>query len=301
MSGLARSLAALVRPDPRADRVVPASGYTASLVVFAAAAMSFLAVFALALSISAGRLADRWGAELAQGATVRLSAPADQMQIQTDAALSAVQSTAGVADARVLSDADQQALLTPWFGEGLDLSRLPVPRLIEIRSAPGGFDAEGLRLRLAAEAPGAVLDDHSRWRQPLQQSARRLRLLGAVSTLLIAATTAAIIVLAAHAALSANAQVIRVLRLVGATDAYIANAFVRRFTLRAASGSVIGMAFAMLGLAALRPVAGAEGILAGVGFGGWSWLLPLTIPPLAAMVAFVATRVSATRRLESFS
>ena len=51
---------------------------------------------------------------------------------------------------------------------------------------------------------------------------------------------AAMITLAANAALATNAQVIRVLRLIGARDTYIARAFVRRFTLRALSGAAVG-------------------------------------------------------------
>ena len=45
--------AALVASDSQADRVVPPSGYTASLTLFTSAAMAFLAVFALALSLAA--------------------------------------------------------------------------------------------------------------------------------------------------------------------------------------------------------------------------------------------------------
>ncbi len=37
---------------------------------------------------------------------------------------------------------------------------------------------KGLRLRLTAEAPGAVLDDHTRWRSPLVTAADRLRIFG---------------------------------------------------------------------------------------------------------------------------
>ena len=51
---------------------------------------------------------------------------------------------------------------------------------------------------------------------------------------------AAMITLAARAALAANAEVIRVLRLVGAKDSYIARAFVRRFTLRTLAGAAVG-------------------------------------------------------------
>ena len=120
--------------DSQADRVVPPSGFTARLTVFAAAAMAFLAVFALALSLASGRLAARWGDELARSATVRIVAPLDQRAAQTDAALRVLETWRGVASARALTDAEQQALLAPWFGPELALDSLPVPRLIELIS-----------------------------------------------------------------------------------------------------------------------------------------------------------------------
>ena len=41
--------AAFLHGDPLADRAVPPTGFTATLTLFTAAAMAFLAVFALAL------------------------------------------------------------------------------------------------------------------------------------------------------------------------------------------------------------------------------------------------------------
>ncbi|NCU20306.1 cell division protein FtsX, partial [Candidatus Falkowbacteria bacterium] len=38
--------------------------------------------------------------------------------------------------------------------------------------------------------------------------------------------------------------------------------------------------------------------LTGLGFQGWGWLWPLAIPPLAAGVAFGATRAAALRMLK---
>ncbi|NHX27572.1 cell division protein FtsX, partial [Escherichia coli] len=160
-----------------------------------------------------------------------------------------------------------------------------------------GFDAEALRLRLAAEAPGAVLDDHARWRRPLVRAADRLRLLGLVSIGLIGLATAAMITLSANAALAANAQVIRVLRMVGARDVYIARAFVRRFAGRALQGAAAGTFVGMIAVALLPGADPAGGFLTGLGFHGWGWLVPLFIPPLAAMVAFWATRAAAFRML----
>lgn len=275
--------------------VVPGSGYTALMTGATAAAMAFLAVFAMALALGAGRLAERWSDALAQSATVRLSAPQGEMTAQTQAVLEILRATPGVASVRLLDSDEQRALLAPWFGPDLPLERLRLPRLIEIIEAGEGFDAIGLRMRLAAEAPGAVLDDHSRWRRPMVAAADRLRLLALTAVALIAGAMAAMVALAASFSLAANAQVIAVLRLVGARDALIARAFTRRFALRALIGAGIGTA---LGLAALAlfPAAG-EGVLAGLGPRGTDWAWPLLIPPFAALVAWAATRATAFRVL----
>ncbi len=288
-------------PDRQADRVVPPSGHTAWLTSFTAGAMAFLAVFALALSLAAGRLADRWSDALEKTATVRLSAPEDQIDLQTTAVLDILKTTPGIASSRAMTDAEQRALLEPWFGPDLPIDALPLPRLIEVTEDGSGYDSEGLRQRLAAEAPGAVLDDHTRWRRPLAVAAARLRLLGLLSIGLIATATAAMITLAANAALSANAQVIRVLRLVGARDSYIARAFVRRFTLRTLSGATSGTLLAMIGISLLPSTDTAGSFLTGLGFQGVGWLLPLTLPPLAAIVAFTATRIAAFRKLQELT
>jgi cell division transport system permease protein len=290
-----------LRADGQADRVVPPSGHTAWLTQFSAGAMAFLAVFAIALSLAADRLADRWADALSRTATIRISAPADQVDLQQRAVLDLLATTPGIASARALDPAETQALLEPWFGPGLPIDALPIPRLIEVVETAEGYDGEGLRQRLAAEAPGAVLDDHMRWRRPLAVAAERLRLLGVVSLVLIGAATAAIITLAATAALAANAQVIRVLRLVGAQDSYIAGAFVRRFTLRAFWGAAGGALAGTLGVALLPSADAAGGFLTGLGLTGWGWLWPLVLPPAAAAVAFAATRAAAFRRLGELS
>jgi cell division transport system permease protein len=95
--------------------------------------------------------------------------------------------------------------------------------------------------------------------------------------------------------------VIRVLRLVGAKDSYIARAFVRRFTLRALTGAAIGAAAGMLGVAALPAADAAGGFLTGLGFTGAGWLWPLALPPLAAIVAFLATRRAAFQKLRELT
>lgn len=292
-----KGLLDLIVGDPQADRAVPPSGMTARLTVFAAAVMAFLAVLALALSTSAGRVADRWADELAQAATLRLPSSDDQADALLRAAINVLETTPGVASARALTPDEQTALLAPWFGPDLPLDTLPVPQLVEVIADDDGYDLAGLQARLAAEVPGAVLDNHTNWREPLIAAADRLRLIGWVVVLAIFAAMGAMITLAAHAALAANAQVIRVLRLVGARDIYIARGFVRRFTLRAGAGAIAGVIAGLIAVLLLPSDDVAGGFITGLGFTGAGWLWPLVIPPLAAIVAFFATRAAALRRL----
>jgi cell division transport system permease protein len=105
-------------PATRALEVVPPSGPTAWLTSFTAGAMTFLCVFALALSLASGRLADPLVRGLAKTATIRLSAPEEQVQIQTDAILAALATTPGIASYRLIDDAETTKLLEPWFGPG---------------------------------------------------------------------------------------------------------------------------------------------------------------------------------------
>ncbi|MEM7241302.1 MAG: FtsX-like permease family protein [Pseudomonadota bacterium] len=287
--------------DRQSDQIVPPSGLTARLTGFTAAAMAFLCVFALALSLATGRLAERWSTELSKTSTIRISAPETQLATQTDAVLRILKTTPGIASARLMSEEEQRQLLAPWFGPDLPLETLPIPNIVEIVEEEQGPDMQGLRLRLSAEAPGAVLDDHTRWRRPLVQAANRLRIIALGSIALIVGALAAMISLAAQASLSANANVIEVLRLVGAKDSYIAKAFVRRFTRRAFIGALIGVIAGMAAIFFLPEAAEEGAFLTGLGFQGWHWLIPAVIPIIAAFIGFAATRRAAFRNLNRTS
>jgi cell division transport system permease protein len=106
---------------------------------------------------------------------------------------------------------------------------------------------------------------------------------------------AVLVAVATQAALAENLSVIRTLRQIGARDSFIARAFVRRMTLRTAGGAVPG---ALAGAVVLAMVPTAPGgLLDGVAPAGADWLWTLAVPVVAAVVAFVAARVTAFRLL----
>lgn len=297
MSALGR----LLRGNPGADRVVPRGAQAAVSVGFLTAVMAFFAVLALALALAAGRLADSWSGELARDATLQVFAPQDEVEAQARAALNVLRTTPGIVSVRVVTLEEQKALLEPWLGPGFAVETLPLPLMIEVATDRTVLDQQSLTLRLSAEAPGAVFDDHAAWRQPLVTTATRLRIFALCCLGLTVLALAAVIGLAARAAVAANAQVIQTLRLIGARDAYIADAFTRRLTLRALTGAVIGGGLGLALLAAL-PQADEQGFfLVGLGLLGWHWALPLLVPVIAALVAFGVTRWSTRARLRRWS
>ena len=88
------------------------------------------------------------------------------------------------------------------------------------------------------------------------------------------------------------------LSLNGASDGIIAGLYQRRYGLLAAGAGAIGASVAMLLVAALRFLGGAEGVTPALPL-AWGDLLILSpCPLLAATVALVAARVAALARLK---
>lgn len=288
----------LLRGDSDAERAVPRTGLTAQLTVFVAAAMAFLAVFALTLALSMGRMAKLWTSELSRSVTVSVAGPDDGIFERTDAVFAILQTTPGVTEARLLSEEEQRELLEPWLDEAPEMDALPLPRLIAV-STDETFAGEGLAARLEAEVPGAYLDDHAAWQQPLVLAAKRLWWLGAGILTLILGVTAVVVGLAAQASLVANQQVIGVLRTVGARDSYIAGAFMRRFTLRGLYGALLGTIIGGAAIALVPRGDLQQNFLAEFSLQGGEWAFLLLIPVAAGFAAYIATRWAAKHSLRA--
>ena len=293
-----KDVAALVKGNVEAGRVVPPKGMSVWLIVFTAAAMTFLAAIALAFAFTAHRIADTWSDELASSLTIRVSAPIEQMTAQTDATLEVLSTTPGIASARIVSNEEQSELLEPWIGTSIDFERFSLPILIAVQETSEGPDRDGLKLRLEAEAPGAQIDDHGRWREPMIREAKRVRNIGTLAIALVLGALISAILLAVQAAIVSNSANISTLRLIGAKDTFVVRAFVRQITLRSLAGSVLGAVVAAL-IVVTQSATGDVSIR--FGFEGREWLTLLALVPIVGIIAFMATRLasfSALRKLD---
>lgn len=279
----------------RAPPVLPSTGWTVPLTTFTAAAMAFLAVLALAASMAAERLAEAWRADLAGVATVRIAAVDGDMEDRIANVLEVLRTTPGIARIKVLSDAEQADLIAPWLGEGTDLGAFPTPQLIDLTLDGAGPDATQLQGRLDLTVSGVVYDDHAAWRAPLAAAARSLEWLALAAAVLILVTAGAVVAFAARATLAANRHVVETVRLVGAEDAFIANAFVwaltRRASIGGAGGALLGCLILMLFPDAGQQGGAGLGISLAPGFWGWAVLL-IGVPALCALTAWLSARAA---------
>jgi len=264
--------------------------------------MAFIAALALGASLVAERASEGWRAGLADRLTVQILVPetgdpAAGLARETDAALTVLRQTPGIAHAALLSDAEMQNLVEPWLGKGALIEDLPMPKLIDVTLMPGEtVDLAALGARLQSAAPHARLDDHRHWIARLKALSATVVWSAYGILFLIAIATAATVAFATRAGLEAQHEMVALLHQMGAHAGFIARAFERHYALAALVSSTAGALLAALvflaagGLEAVgvEPVPFLPPIALSLGEALWLAAVPL----MAALIAWATARLS---------
>lgn len=213
------------------------------------AVLAFMAVLAAGAAALVTTVSDAWRTRVSREATILIRpTPGRDQEADVARALALARAEPGIADARSFSRAESERLLEPWLGQGLDLTELPVPRMIVVRLHPDRpFDLTGFGARLQRATPGASTDDGAAWLARLSEVARSAvaGAIGLVALVLGAAGLA--VAFATRGVMAGNRDVVDVLHVMGASDGFIALEFVRRFArLGLVSGLVGGLGAALV-------------------------------------------------------
>lgn len=305
----AEPAAALRRNAP----LVPLASAEGRALVGVIAILSFLAALCACAAQLVAAASAQWRSAIVQEMTIQLK-PLPQRDMEADVRRAAeiARLTAGVAEARPMPKGEAERLLEPWLGSGLDLADLPVPRLIVLKLDPAAsVDLDALRQRLAAEAPGASLDDHGLWVARLSTMARAVVGVALAIVLLVFVATGLAVTFATRGAVAANREVVDVLHFVGADDAFIAREFQRRFFRMGLKGGAIGGALALLLIALAgfliarwRGSATRDQIelLFGAFDLGWQgYVSAVAVAALASVMTAAVSRLTVRRQLRSLS
>jgi cell division transport system permease protein len=233
-------------PPKRETPLLAAGSIAGRSLVIVVAIMTFLAAMTAGTVELIASASSSWRADISREATIQVR-PRPGRDIEQDVAkaVQLARAAAGVSEVKVNSRRESERLLEPWLGAGLDISELPVPRLIELRVA-GAPDFQLLRRQLLEQAPSATLDDHRIWVQRLGAMASAMVGVGIIIMLLVLVATGLAIAFATRGAMAGNRQIIEVLNLVGASDTFIAQEFQRHFLRLGLKGGAVGGIGAML-------------------------------------------------------
>ena len=274
-------------------------------------AMAFLAALAMVGALATADAAADWRRGLTGTITIEIPA-APRAQAGTPAGslasgddrlkrvMDVLHDEPGVERAAPVPRARIDELLAPWLGTGDLIETLPVPQLVDVTLAPGGRgELAGLKQRIAAAAPGVIVDDHELWVGQLVHLAHLAVGLALVVVGLVAACAIAATVIATRAGLAIHHEAIDLLHLMGAEDEYIADQFASQALRRGLRGGVIGLLLAALALVAFGSASQAvDPKLLPRLWPALDQILPLLLVPLAtATLGWATARRTVLRAL----
>lgn len=199
-----------------------------------------------------------------------------------------------------LADNQLQQLLRPWLGDGVNIENLPIPRLIDVKIKPGEeIDFLDLAEKLAAVSPQASIDNHKLWLNKLIKFADGLKMLAMTALLLVVMVTSGAIFYSTQTSLGLHKNIIEILHLMGAKDAYIAQQYARRVSYLGFIGGCIGIAIAVPTIFIIGSLAQQieGGIISEANLSFSDWGAIFSLPLFAALIAMITAYYTVKRTL----
>ena len=236
--------------------LIPRNSVAGRALVVVIAIMTFLACLTAGAALLVAHASQAWRSDVLREATIQVKPGAgDDIDSLVAKAVAIASKAPEVESARAYSKAESEKLLEPWLGVGLDLSQLPVPRVIVVRlRGQRPEDLTTLRSALASAVPQADLDDHRIWATRLGAMADAIVVLAAALFMLMIVAMSTAIGFATRGAVAGNREIVEVLHLVGASNGFIAKEFQGHFRRLGLRGAMIG------GLAAIASFATASAL-----------------------------------------
>ncbi|MBC6441257.1 MAG: FtsX-like permease family protein [Rhodospirillales bacterium] len=271
-----------------------ASDSSARFVPWIIGTMVFLSALVLAVALVLDSAIEHWRLSHSVRLTVEIPAARNHDEA-VDAVIMRLSGLSGVVSVAPVDDAQMNALLAPWVGDDLDLSVLPLPRLLDVEIVtPGALDPVATERLLYEIVPGVRVDDGRRWLEPVRTTAGSLQLIAGVILILIGLASIATVIFMTRTGLAVHKDTIAVLHQVGARDRYVASLFQNQAFVLALLGGVPGLGLAAICLTIVSSLAARleAPLLPQVAFGADDWIPLLILPLVAAVIAMLTARIT---------
>jgi cell division transport system permease protein len=260
--------------------------------------MVYLAALALAATMGADRLADRWRSDLSGTFSIQIPPNASTTPSERERLLSDIVDSTGkmpeVASVHVVSDAEKERLLEPWLGPNGVPEDVRLPDLVVVRLRSDAAGLEAVKARVAALTPDATFEDHARWQGDMLAFTHSIELLASIIIGLIAAAAVTTVIFVTKTGLSIHRRVIEIVHLVGAYDSYIAKQFLLHSMRLGLIGGIGGAGLAGLTLLGLDRLLGhgQTSLLPALALDLNQWLALAVVPVAVSIVAMITAHLT---------
>ncbi|HEX8827018.1 MAG TPA: FtsX-like permease family protein [Xanthobacteraceae bacterium] len=291
--------------------IVPSGSIAGRSLTAVVAIMTFLAALATGAVTMVMSAASDWQSDVAREVTIQVR-PISGRDLEADvrSAVALARATAGIADVRAYTKEESAQLVEPWLGSGLQLTDLPIPRMVVVKLVSGAApNFTDLRKQLADQVPSASLDDHRGWIARMRTMADTAVIAGLIMLVLVIVVTVLSVTFATRGAMATNRPTIEVLHYIGATDKFVAGQFQRHFLVLGLKGGAIGggVAMALFGLLQALDtwLAGTPGgdemtaLFGSLSIGPGGYIAILVLIALMALVTALASRRTVGQTLQT--
>ena len=285
----------------RQTPLLPQGDAREAALFFVVGALCFLAALSALIAQGTYTAAAAWSAQIEGELSVIVQTP--DRALAEDLA-DGIQQINGVIEVNLLSEEEVEALLQPSLGSGVLAGSLALPLLIAVQAdVLVGDPSPDITALMSAMSIEGEVNAHSGYTAYVREALQLLRFVAMAAVTLLAATAIAVIAFATKAALLARRDIVDVLHLSGADDAYIARLFEKRFWVLAVQAGIGGAVAALAASAAIVFFfAETDGIAAQLlpqpDLNRWNIAILLATPIVAGIVARSAARVTVISSLK---
>ena len=217
---------------------------------------------------------------------------------------SLLKNTSGVEQVTPISQSQMEILLKPWLGEDFEIADLPVPVILDVKTAvkdnETAVNLAALRTALTKIDTGIRVEDRGPWVGHMVKAVALLQGLVLVVAMLLILCVLGMIILVARTNLRLHFKTVSLLHMFGATDEYILRQFQWNnawLTARGAFTGVLGAASIYIA-AVIISMRFESPVIPAISISPWQVVMFVVLPVFTALIALVATRLTVQSMLE---
>ena len=269
----------------------------------------YLFVVVLAMVMAIHSMVINWEKDIVGSITVQIVPVEDEdkkvdtekSQQEVNKVLQYMENVSGVKSVHLLDSQSIEKLMTPWLGNKVDISALPIPQLLDVQlddSAELNYDE--ITRGLHKLTPNASIDNHRLWLNRLLKFANSLNTLALAVLIMVVVICAFSIYYSARTSLGINMDSIEILHIIGAHDDYIAGQYARSYGKIGFFSGIIGLMFAVPSIILISKygISTGSGLLNGAGLSQLNWAIMLMTPLFAFLYAKYTAYYTVRKSLE---